>query len=684
MRILIIVALTSSLIIGGSKAQEFLYLAEPDKYEADSLRMVYETTSNDTVKMEVSRLLGFYYHEKHKDSALYYQLQQLELAQNLGFQLWQADALELCGFLYRHLGRYPESLQFFQEALRITEDTKSEHNCWRPEVLSKAGTPRAARLTVRAFSFLDIAGLYRNTGNYEKELSSYWESIKLVNELNDKIILSLAYGSIGYHYQYLNMPDSALHYVLLEMELTKESGYFKYYGSVFNNLGNIYFERGDLEKAMDNYKESIRICKETGNHRNLAEVYLDLSRLFFEQGQLDSSLYHARHGLLMAEKIGVPQAQLISQKLLTRVFHAKEMTDSAFYYQSAAIKLAESMTSEEKIVHMQNLDFSEQLRINGLLEEQEKYQQKVRFRALLSGLILVLVVAGIMFRNARVRRKAYKLLRFQKNELQAAFAELRNTQSQLIHAEKMASLGELTAGIAHEIQNPLNFVNNFSEVNAELLDELKEEIDGDKDQEVNSIIEDIITNEQKIITHGRRADAIVKGMLQHSRSDSGEKELTDINKLADEYLRLSYHGLRAKDSSFNADFKANLDESLPMINVVGQDLGRVLLNLINNAFHAVAEKKQQEDHAYNPEVIVTTRYIDNNAEIMVKDNGNGIPADVQEKIFQPFFTTKATGEGTGLGLSLSFDIITKGHNGKLEVETIEGEGSTFTILIPQQ
>ena len=263
----------------------------------------------------------------------------------------------------------------------------------------------------------------------------------------------------------------------------------------------------------------------------------------------------------------------------------------------------------------------------------------------------------------------------QKEELQQALDELKTTQNQLIHSEKMASLGELTAGIAHEIQNPLNFVNNFSEVNKELIDELNEAlVTGDKD-EVASITKDILENEHKIMQHGKRAEAIVKSMLQHSRSNTGKKEPADINSLADEYLRLAYHGFRAKDKSFNANFKAVLADDLPKINIVAQDIGRVLLNLINNAFQAVRVVE-------NPEVIVKTQMNHGMVEIRVIDNGPGIPKDIKEKIFQPFFTTKPTGEGTGLGLSLSYDIITKGHGGKIELKSNKKEGTAFTISLP--
>jgi len=259
---------------------------------------------------------------------------------------------------------------------------------------------------------------------------------------------------------------------------------------------------------------------------------------------------------------------------------------------------------------------------------------------------------------------------------------LKRTQAQLIQSEKMASLGELTAGIAHEIQNPLNFVNNFSEVNAELIEELEQEIEKGNLDGARSIAKDIRENELKINHHGKRADSIVKGMLQHSRSSSGQKELADINALADEYLRLAYHGLRAKDKSFNAKFETQFDNNIDKINIIPQDIGRVLVNLINNAFYAVGEKKKMSTNGYEPSVAISTKKVSDKIEIRVRDNGNGIPQKVLDKVFQPFFTTKPTGEGTGLGLSLSYDIITKGHGGELKVETTEGEGTEFVIEIP--
>ena len=302
------------------------------------------------------------------------------------------------------------------------------------------------------------------------------------------------------------------------------------------------------------------------------------------------------------------------------------------------------------------------------------------------GLLLLTAIIGVhrlqKQRTIRIeRQKAQVKELVQAKEIEQAYTELKATQTQLIQSEKMASLGELTAGIAHEIQNPLNFVNNFSEVNKELVGEMKEELDKGNLSEAKAIAENIETNEDKIILHGKRADSIVKGMLQHSRTSSGVKEPSDLNALADEYLRLSYHGLRAKDKSFNANLQTDYDKNMGKINIIPQDIGRVLLNLYNNAFYAVADKKRRQPFGYEPTVSVSTRMINEKVEIRVADNGNGIPSNLLDKIFQPFFTTKPTGQGTGLGLSLSYDII-RAHGGELKVDSKEGEGVEFVVMIP--
>jgi signal transduction histidine kinase len=336
--------------------------------------------------------------------------------------------------------------------------------------------------------------------------------------------------------------------------------------------------------------------------------------------------------------------------------------------------MSDSLYGKEEINRIQGLNIKERSRLeteaNKLLIEQQRKAANNRFLFLMAATFLLLAIAVFFYQNNRQRKKSHQ-------QLEMAYDDLKSTQAQLIQSEKMASLGELTAGIAHEIQNP---------VNKELLVEMKDEINKGNLDDANAIANDVIANSEKINHHGKRAGDIVKGMLQHSRSSSGVKEPTDINALCDEYLRLSYHGLRAKDKSFNATMITDFDESIGNINIIPQDIGRVVLNLITNAFYATNEKQKQGLASYEPIVTVKTSKIPPSGGggafvISVADNGNGIPQKIIDKIFQPFFTTKPTGQGTGLGLSLSYDIV-KAHGGEIKVNTKEGEGTEFTIQLP--
>jgi two-component system NtrC family sensor kinase len=318
----------------------------------------------------------------------------------------------------------------------------------------------------------------------------------------------------------------------------------------------------------------------------------------------------------------------------------------------------------------------------------ERYKNEISLYALLSIIFIFLLLSFILYRNNLQRKKMNTILQQHKDELENTLEELKSTQSKLVHSEKMASLGELTAGIAHEIQNPLNFVNIFSEANEELIDEMKGALQSGNTSDALELAETIKENLGQITHHGHRADAIVKGMLQHSQASAGQKEPTDINALVDEYLRLSYHGMRTKDKSFNVNIRTDFDPRIGKILVEPQSIGRVLHNLINNAFYSVNEKKKKFGEEYEPSVAVSTRKIPPGAEgwavaeIKVGDNGMGVAGTILSKIFQPFFTTKGPGRGTGLGLSLSYDIINKEHGGQIDVDTHEGEYAEFIIRIP--
>ncbi|HCW08672.1 MAG TPA: two-component sensor histidine kinase [Cytophagales bacterium] len=363
---------------------------------------------------------------------------------------------------------------------------------------------------------------------------------------------------------------------------------------------------------------------------------------------------------------------------LAKFYAEQRQFEKAYSYNSnfiAQTKSLDSANSQLKISpyeiernDLQQLDSINVLKQRQAVQAATIKQDNIMLWISLAALLIISVSLSFVYRQYRTNKKTLE--------------SLRKTQQQLVLAEKMASLGELTAGIAHEIQNPLNFINNFSEVNKELLTEMDEEIQKGNFEGVKLLAKDVISNQEKINHHGKRADAIVKSMLQHSRKSTGQKELIDVNEMCEEYLRLAYHGLRAKDKSFNAKFETNLDPTAGKVNIIAQDVGRVILNLINNAFYAVNEKKNSNSVSnYEPEVTIGTKKINSDVVITVRDNGTGIKQEVIDKIFQPFFTTKPTGLGTGLGLSLSYDIV-KAHGGEIKVESIVGEGTTFTIKLP--
>ena len=375
--------------------------------------------------------------------------------------------------------------------------------------------------------------------------------------------------------------------------------------------------------------------------------------------------------------------------LLARIYSSDGNSSEAYKTLNEAFTMKEKMLSDQNEARSLNFETEKKMQEGEnkimLLDAQNKNNKKIKYYliGIVSLLGLLAIALGFFYSN---KRNTSRRLALKNEKLALTLVELKSTQSQLIQSEKMACLGELTAGIAHEIQNPLNFVNNFSDVNKELLVEMKDEMSKGNFSDANEIANDVIANEEKINFHGKRADAIVKGMLQHSRSSSGNKEPTDINALCDEYLRLSYHGLRAKDKSFNAALETDFDNSIGNINIIPQDIGRVVMNLLTNAFYAVNEKKRSAvakptEVKYEQTVSISTKKTGNYVEIKVSDNGNGIPQKVLDKIFQPFFTTKPTGQGTGLGLSLSYDIV-KAHNGEIKVETKENKGTTFKIILP--
>ncbi|MEJ7821300.1 MAG: ATP-binding protein [Chitinophagaceae bacterium] len=433
---------------------------------------------------------------------------------------------------------------------------------------------------------------------------------------------------------------------------------------------------GDLDEAEILVKQCGKFIEENNIPVNAGagtiapDYYLALVRI--KQNRLNEAIELLTKDIVRLKNFRLDI--LRDYKMLAELYEQTGNNEKAKDSYKTFISLQDSLQADQS--KYRSLSFETEQEMNEKELSITKLQSENKISALTKNFtfgiaVLVLLLAGVVYYRFKAKQKANKVL-------EETLTNLKSTQTQLIQSEKMASLGELTAGIAHEIQNPLNFVNNFSEVSNELIGEMVEEVEKGNTMEVKAIAEDVKQNLEKILHHGKRADAIVKGMLQHSIASTGKKELTDINALADEYLRLSYYGLCAKDKTFNATLNTDFDNTLEKINIIPQDIGRVILNLLTNAFYAVNEKKKQQPEGYEPTVSVSTKKVSGKVELKVADNGNGIPQKVVDKIFQPFFTTKPTGQGTGLGLSLRYDII-KAHGGEIKVQTKEGEGAEFII-----
>ncbi len=622
------------------------------------------------------------------DSSLFYikqalkQLQIIKSSSTLkhwaNYTDWLMYTQDLNAGLLHSLGNYPKSLELRLEQLKIAEQRNSLYESYW--IISS--------MVDDYISMKD----YSSGLSYCKTMLRKFSGLKPVDG-NYYYIREQFYYRTGICYYNLGSMDSALYYTKALFNFSAKDNPYSIAASS-QLLGDIYSKSNAPDTAFHYYRIALSIASPTTNAPMYVRSLEGMAKLFQQKSQVDSALYYARGALNIIQQNQI-QLQVWGEStntfladicpLIAELYKSNNQLDSAYKYLHLSITVKDSLYSANKIRQFQNLSFNESLRQQQeeqhSRDAQQQYETRIKMYGLITIIAGIMILAFVLYRNNKQKQKANTLLQSQKEEIETTLGELKNTQKQLIQSEKMASLGELTAGIAHEIQNPLNFVNNFSEVNAELIEEALQANKAGNPNEVEELLSTLKDNEEKINHHGKRADAIVKGMLQHSRASSGQKELTDINALSDEYLRLSYHGLRAKDKLFNATTKTDFDTSIGKINIIPQDIGRVLLNLYNNAFYVVNEKKKQQPNDYEPTVSVSSKKIGDKVILTVKDNGNGIPEKVTGKIFQPFFTTKPTGEGTGLGLSLSYDII-KAHGGEIKVETKEGEGTEFIIQLP--
>ena len=632
--------------------------AQSQNHYLDSLeRQLRNNQREDTSRVWALFSLSDYYGFIQFDSCLIYAEKTFALSRKLNYTYGKFLGDLATFHRLNSQGNYAEALKITLDMQRAGEAIKKE----RPSVMSSA--------------YYCLGLLNREMSNYNEAASLFKKSIEWQKGTNGPPEdVSWSYSQMGIVCLLLNHLDSALYYAKEGYDLALRSRKWQAYLPLsMGALGNVNFALGRFGAAEKYYKEAVNQSALSNNAYFQARNYNNLATLFEKTNHKDSSIQSAATSLQLSRQHNFGEFTLDASRILARIYDSENQSDSTVKYMKIMVAARDSIFSISKGAQFQRFAFSEIQRLEKINSEKEASQTRTRMYILASALGFVLLLAFVFYRNS-VRRKADKL------KIEHAYDELKSTQAQLIQSEKMASLGELTAGIAHEIQNPLNFVNNFSEVNKELLTEMSDEISKGNYSEVKALAQDVINNEEKVSEHGKRADAIVKGMLQHSRTSAGQKELTDINTMCDEYLRLAYHGLRAKDKTFSAKFETDFDTSIGKVNVVPQDIARVLLNLINNAFYAVTEKKQQSDGNYEPCVSIKTTKLPGKIEIVVQDNGNGIPENLKDKIFQPFFTTKPAGQGTGLGLSLAYDTI-KAHGGEIKVQTKEGDGSEFIVQL---
>jgi len=636
------------------------------------LKKQLNAADHDTTKVLVMAQLSNYYKFRRLDSALVYGFEARSLAKKINFPAGEVKAMQYIALTYYILGNDSKGLQLCLQGINLAE---------------KNNMP-----SEKTFFKIVAGRIYLRSENYDRALKSFKEAKTIIDshskhlDVYDKLLSENILMFMSNTFLEMNQLDSAMHYSQIAYHgaisrLNSNENWVIHQSLL--GMGRIESRKNNPNQALTHFRHSLFYAN---NNKNYFDSYSFIAGQFTNLSNPDSAIFYAETALKFALQGGFLK-DIIDANLFLSSIYEDENPQKALQYFKKANAYSDSLNILVNTAIQETIaDYDEQQKQLEIEITQQEFKQRLRKNAFLGSTFTLIVIAIFLFILGRRKQKA-------KQKIQRAYNQLKATQTQLIQSEKMASLGELTAGIAHEIQNPLNFVNNFSEVNNELLDDLKEAIANNDQEEIEALLNDLKENESKVSNHGKRAESIVKGMLLHSRSSSGQKELTDINALCDEYLRLAYHGFRAKDKSFNADYKLELDENLPKINVVSQDIGRVLLNLINNAFYVVQAPPppkggiKEPQTTYKPLVIVrTSSFIPpsggpRGATITVADNGPGIPKEIKDKIFQPFFTTKPTGSGTGLGLSLSYDIV-KAHGGEIKVESQENKGSEFIIEIP--
>ena len=662
----------------------------------------------DTAYINTLVQISFIYADSNPDSALQILSGLEKSCRESGYQRGEADVYKVMGNAYQTKGNFEGALAYYEKSDALAE--KIGYKEAVPGILNNIGLiylnqgnyPMALQKFYQTLDASDAVGnqfvssrAHNNIGTvlfYQKKMEeaegAYLQMLAIAEKEKDTTGIILAYNNIGEVNVEKNDLPRAIDYFSRTFQLATRKQVPNLVVSATNMMGDVYVKMDSSEKALSYYEKALLLARQQSNAKAICKSLIGIARVQTKSGEGDKALDSGLEALKLAGDMGQTQLLRDAYEVVSAAYESLGQEGKALASYKKFKFYADSLQSLESERIAANYQADKELSEKEQVFQRRTLQLRWLIFSAFAALASLAVILWIINRNRQRLSLTYKdlqqknkVIEAQKIKAEDTLSKLRAAQAQLIQSEKMASLGELTAGIAHEIQNPLNFVNNFSEINAELIDELRTELSAGNLQPITELAEEIRNNSEKINHHGKRAEAIVKSMLQHSRSSSGQAEPTDINTLADEYLRLAYHGLRAKDKSFNASFETDFTTSLPSINIIRQDIGRVILNLISNAFYAVNERSKTEGEGYKPTVIVSTRQSGDQIQIAVQDNGGGIPEAIREKIFQPFFSTKPTGQGTGLGLSLSYDII-KAHGGEIKLESEAGKSTVFTILLP--
>lgn len=657
--------------------------------ETAAIKKALARTTTDTSRVLLLADLSATYRYSHFDSVLHYAREGLQLAQSIGYSKGEGRCLSRIGIILSERGNLPQALRTNLDALRLAEKSHDLE-----------GTARILNQTGLLYQALDdfrpaLQYYFQSRAIYEKKhTADYSQRISVLT-------------NIGSTYVGTGQLDSAAHFLQQAYALTLQSQKRGYscWGNplpyVLREIGLLEAAQKHPDKALSFYRRSAQAAIPENDLRSRSRAYQYIAELYAEQQQVDSSVYYARKALVVGQALPFVIGIVRNSGLLSKAFQARQQTDSALKYMRIMVTAEDSLYNPQRIKRLDAIGFAEQRRLRQLEAERTQFEARTRLYALMAGLGVLILIVMLLWRSNYLQRQANSRLQKlhaqvtrQKEELTTQrdllanmLQELKTTQNQLVLREKMASLGELMAGVAHEIQQPAKTIKDLAGVSVGLCQEMRVELpEGIYITAEQEMLDEMLLNlsqyQNKIAEHSQRVESIVRVMLEYSNNTSGPRQLTEINTLAHDYLRLSYHDLRAKNREFDAELLAQLDPAVGSVEVVRHDLGRALICLFSNALYAVQERMRQEQDGYAPQVQLSTRRTGSEVEIKVWDNGLGIPVAARANIFEEFFTTKPIGEGTGLGLSFCHDVITRGHGGTLRVETQEGEFTEFIITLP--